>query len=184
MDKRILHTKKFVQDALLELIKEKKLNEISVSELCKRATINRNTFYSHYNNPMDVLEEMSSAMMAGIQAAILEAGNQREATVIVCRIIRENAALSKVIFSENGDTSLLDKALTLAATRNATLMKGESNDMDLAHRHYLSEYTIHGSSAIIRAWVGSGLRETPEDLADFIHTLCYKGSSAFTGKKA
>lgn len=183
MDKRILHTKKFAQDALLDLIREKKLGEISVSELCKKATINRNTFYSHYNNPMDVLNELSSSMMTRMQTAILDAGNQREATETVCRIIQENDALSRVIFSENGDTSLIEKVLTLAATRNATLMKGESNDMDLAHRHYLSEFTIHGSAAILRAWVQSGMRETPEDMAGFIHTLCYQGTSAFTGKK-
>lgn len=49
-DRRVRKTKKAIQDVFCEMIKEKKLNEITVKELCARADINKSTFYLHYRD--------------------------------------------------------------------------------------------------------------------------------------
>ena len=46
-DRRVRKTKKAIQDVFCELTKEKKLNEITIKELCARADINKSTFYLH-----------------------------------------------------------------------------------------------------------------------------------------
>ena len=59
-DLRTQLSKKMLKDALLELLKHKKSYDINVRELCDKAQVNRSTFYRHYGNIADVLEEIIS----------------------------------------------------------------------------------------------------------------------------
>lgn len=51
-------TKGMIQDALLELLQSTPYEKITVTALCKQSEITRATFYLHYNNIDDVLDEL------------------------------------------------------------------------------------------------------------------------------
>jgi hypothetical protein len=57
IDLRILKTKKVLYDALEELMKNQSFEEIKVSDICSLALINRSTFYAHYTDKYELLEE-------------------------------------------------------------------------------------------------------------------------------
>ena len=46
-----------MQQALIEFLEEKDLNDISIMDVCKKAGVNRSTFYAHYDNLYDLLKE-------------------------------------------------------------------------------------------------------------------------------
>ena len=50
-----LRSKKLITDALVELLDEKTLDRITVTDIVKRANINRGTFYAHYESVSDVV---------------------------------------------------------------------------------------------------------------------------------
>ena len=54
-DRRIQRTRRALRKALLEIIKEKKYDSISVEEITKRANLGRATFYLHYKDKEDLL---------------------------------------------------------------------------------------------------------------------------------
>ena len=54
MDKRVLRSKTAIGDALLEILKYKNFPDITVSELAKKASVDRKTFYAHYSSISDV----------------------------------------------------------------------------------------------------------------------------------
>ena len=56
-DARIINSKKYLKEALLSLLSEMKISDIKVVTLCRRAEINRATFYSHYNNVYELFDE-------------------------------------------------------------------------------------------------------------------------------
>ena len=58
MDRRIETTKKNIRRALVRLSAAKPYPEITVKELCEAADINRTTFYVHYKNTREVLEDI------------------------------------------------------------------------------------------------------------------------------
>jgi len=60
-DPRIRRTRQLLQGALLDLMKTKALDEISVQDITDTATVNRATFYDHYNDKFALHE----AMVAG-----------------------------------------------------------------------------------------------------------------------
>ncbi|MCR5459685.1 MAG: TetR/AcrR family transcriptional regulator [Acetatifactor sp.] len=57
------YVKKQILIALLDLLKEKSLTDISVSELTSRAEIGRVSFYRNYQNKEDILKEESDRLI-------------------------------------------------------------------------------------------------------------------------
>ena len=54
MDRRVRQTRDALGDALLELIQEKKFEEITVQHVLDRAGVGRSTFYKHYRDKNDL----------------------------------------------------------------------------------------------------------------------------------
>ena len=57
------YVKKQITAALLDLLKEKPLSDISISELTNKAEIGRVSFYRNYQNKEDILKEESDRLI-------------------------------------------------------------------------------------------------------------------------
>ncbi|MBE6516930.1 MAG: TetR/AcrR family transcriptional regulator [Thermoplasmata archaeon] len=49
-DVRTIRTRASIKNALLSLLEENPLNEISVKDICDHISVNRTTFYTHFKN--------------------------------------------------------------------------------------------------------------------------------------
>lgn len=56
-DRRITKTKTAIHEALFSILKENKSTKITVTEIAKRANIDRKTFYLHYDSPEAIIDE-------------------------------------------------------------------------------------------------------------------------------
>ena len=56
-DVRVRRTKKSLRLGLMELLKEEPFEKISVKDICERTMINRMTFYAHYKDKYDLLDD-------------------------------------------------------------------------------------------------------------------------------
>jgi AcrR family transcriptional regulator len=59
-DPRVKRTRKLLQDALVALLAEKGFQAISVQDITARATVNRATFYAHFADKYDLLDQVIS----------------------------------------------------------------------------------------------------------------------------
>lgn len=66
MDRRVKRTRTAVFNAAIDLLIEKETNKITVLELCKKADINKSTFYLHFKSIEDCLENCFEVIMNGI----------------------------------------------------------------------------------------------------------------------
>lgn len=57
IDARVIHSKMQILASLEELLKEKPFQKITVIDICKKAHINRMTFYNHYQDKYDLFNE-------------------------------------------------------------------------------------------------------------------------------
>ncbi len=64
MDRRTRYTRQAIRNALLELMRQKSFSKVTVTEVCKLAEMNRGTFYLHYLDLDDVLDDILTEMMA------------------------------------------------------------------------------------------------------------------------
>lgn len=61
-DIRTVSTRRLIEDTVLSMMKKKSFQQITVTEICKAASINRGTFYLHYKDIYDVLDHILEDM--------------------------------------------------------------------------------------------------------------------------
>ena len=57
LQSKYFNTAKLMNTALLQILEKKELEFITVKEICKKAGVNRSTFYLHYENIGDLVSE-------------------------------------------------------------------------------------------------------------------------------
>lgn len=62
-DLRVVKTLENIDNALLELLKTTPFGKITVDAICKRARINRTTFYKHYGDKYELMDSYMSRML-------------------------------------------------------------------------------------------------------------------------
>ena len=62
-DRRTRYTRQVIKEAFLTLLEEKEYPKITVTEICRLAEINRGTFYLHYYDTADVLDDLLSEIL-------------------------------------------------------------------------------------------------------------------------
>lgn len=61
-NKRTKITKMLLQESLIELMHHKDISHITIKEICETAELNRSTFYLHYSDQYQLLEEIETAI--------------------------------------------------------------------------------------------------------------------------
>ncbi len=170
-DQRVRYTKMVIRNSLLELMKEYPISKVTVTDICKKADINRNTFYSHYTNQFELLSIIEDELYEEIKQVVehtmkLEASGKL--SYEICKYIKANSNICEVLFSENGDKELLERILYISHDLNIEkwMKDVKSFDQKLFDKWYT--FTAYGSIAIIKKWVKSGMKESPSKIAAFI----------------
>ena len=175
-DRRITRTLRMIDEALIGLLEKKPIGEISVTELCEAADINRNTFYSHYSTPQDVLSHLEQEMMEKISYAVSSDSSSKDSTEIFTRALYSEPKLAKVLLSENAGTDLRRMITSASEARSLEIARKESSRLAANYQVMLADFSIAGGSAVIRRWVSTGMKEPPEDIAKFIRIVSNSGS--------
>ncbi|MGD9559236.1 MAG: TetR/AcrR family transcriptional regulator [Oscillospiraceae bacterium] len=111
-DQRVRLTRQLLQNALLQLLGERPVGSVTVTQLCERAGVNRGTFYLHYRDVYDLLQQMEEALLEDLDvllgaAPVVGTGEaEAEADVFMGAIIRfmeKNWEMCAVLLGDNGD---------------------------------------------------------------------------------
>ncbi|MBD7986279.1 TetR/AcrR family transcriptional regulator [Sporosarcina sp. Sa2YVA2] len=70
VDPRIIRTKAMFEEALLELMQEKDFKKISVREISERSKLNRATFYLHYYDKDELLEQLLDEALVSLKESV------------------------------------------------------------------------------------------------------------------
>ena len=62
LDLRQRKTRKLLVEALAHLLEEKPFQELSVTDICRRAMVHRTTFYAHFNDKQELLHYLLEGM--------------------------------------------------------------------------------------------------------------------------
>ncbi|PFN98061.1 TetR family transcriptional regulator [Bacillus sp. AFS076308] len=183
VDPRILRTRQLIKDALIDLLQEMEINKITVNRIAERATINRVTFYLHYDDIQDMLEKMAQEMAEDIESILKSTTTSQNSAddigwlklVTLLEYIAENAKFYKVVLGSRRTPIFTERLLniiteTITERIDSNLLATKGIQRDIA--------IWHGSSALIgtiSAWLRKDLPYTPQFLAKQMSLLFQSG---------
>ncbi len=114
-DRRTLYTCMAIKDALLSLLAEKEYANITITDVCRRAQINRGTFYLHYNNLHVVIDELLDDAFANLHSVFTQVGytpaKDKKCAYPLCRFLRDNQKYQALFFSDTLHSHVISRLI-------------------------------------------------------------------------
>ena len=159
-----------IQRVFLDFLQTRELAQITVSDICKAAKINRSTFYANYLDVYDLadkLKEQLEAQVAELYSPERETKNNSNDYLKLFRHIYENQLFYSTYFKLGYDGRY---QITVYDTALAE-KRFHSRFID-----YHIEFFMQGLNAIIKKWLAGGCKETPEDMMEILDSE-YRGQT-------
>lgn len=180
--KRNTPTKQQVKRAFIEIVNEKGLERLSMSDIARRAGINRGTLYLHYTDKYDllrkledeVLDRLSAILFAPLPAEGVSSPGELvpdDAILEALRYVRDERAFFRALVNPGGDTEFVDRIKEMIGEsifdeiRQSGLH--QTGDPGVPPE-YVREIVLGGVMAVIRRWLETGAREPAELIARLI----------------
>lgn len=174
-DIRVIRTQTALLEALEELIKTKKLSNITITELCTAAKINRNTFYYHYNNIFEFLDEHKKLIIDDLnEIAEISKTHNKQNLVEVFAVLKKHPHFLNILISPNCDLDFFNEIFDFASSKASIIFSKDPNTLTNRER-LLCSYCNAGCNAVIITWIMNDMKESPEEIADFIWTSSKNG---------
>lgn len=183
-NRSVIKTKKLLKNGLLELLDKKSIEKITVKELTDYVDINRGTFYLHYKDIYDLLENTENEMIDDFydilqshQAMELN-GKPFELLKDIFIFLSENVEFGKLILGKNRNYNFINKLKNILREKcfkdwDYFLTKENNN---LYEDYY--EFIISGSIGIIENWLFSDMKRPPKEMALITEDIILKGIDA------
>lgn len=157
-----------IEKVFVELLQSKELSQISVSDICKQAGLNRTTFYANYTDIYglaDSIRDKLEASLSDLYQDEISSGVNSNDYLKLFRHIQQNQLFYRTYFKLGYDNNY--KVVTY--------------DTDLARKHfqdrfihYHMEFFKSGLTRIIKLWLQNGCQESPEEMFEIV-TSEYQG---------
>ena len=157
-----------IEQVLVELLQTKELNQISVSDICKRAGLNRSTFYANYVDIYglaDAIREKLEAQVAELYKDEVEQGFNSNNYLILFQHIAQNQIFYRTYFKLGYD----EKYKILAYDYHPAPKHLETRTLE-----YHLECCKSGLTTIIKLWLQNGCKETPKEMFEIVKSE-YRG---------
>lgn len=165
VDVRIVKTKEKLKKTIVSLLKVKPVDEITISEICSAAGINRNTFYSHYSDVKSLLEEVKAqyleVFLSDISSNSKYNENFQKFITSILENMRNNIEISKLLFDDQGGEVFLKTVIRFAVPDDLMSLNFESSNISSED---IYQFMIGGIVNLIQVWIHQDFMEKPENI--------------------
>lgn len=195
-DRRVRRTRDTLGDALIDLMREKPFEEITVRHILDRAGISRSTFYTHFSDKNDLFlsdaedffEMMAfhlsrnqdrSRRIAPVQEMLSHLADVRPLynAMVAAGRIQDVMEIGQSYFARGIEQRLADLAGSLARSKTGgrTPLRSHANR---AASTALSQMLAGALTSVMTWWIHSGKALTPAQMDDLYHDLVWAGIHA------
>ncbi len=110
-----IRSRKMIRESFLELLKEKDISKITVTDIVNKADLNRSTFYAHYMDVRAITEEMENEVINKMIEILKKFefknffNNPTPLLLEVSRFLESNQDIYKILLKVNEAESFLKK---------------------------------------------------------------------------
>lgn len=187
MDRRVKYTKTVIKDTLLQLLAEKDITKITVSEICKIADINRATFYRYYFDVFNLLDSIKNDFVNELKKTY-QPSNDEKKTIYgfsraMLKVFLENKELVKILFNTDNNLYFLNDVLEVAFDRCKERWEKDLPELSQEDMEYATLFIFNGALGILNFWVKNNFDKNIDEISEIIETLSCYGTRRFIYKR-
>jgi AcrR family transcriptional regulator len=183
-DRRVRRTRATLQGALIQLVAEQDLSQISVAEIVEQADVSRSTFYDHYRDVHELAEAACTSMiddlissLTAIEPAPTQAPDHPEdpnpAVTGFFAHFAQHASLYRSLLGPTGSARVIEhvRLRTTAAARLSPVLpatqdtpeRGAADPSDMS-RDVAAAFVAGALLGVATDWLQRGCPRTPREM--------------------
>lgn len=176
-DPRVRQTRNRLGMALITLIQEKPIDDITVQEVLSRAGVGRSTFYLHFRDKDDLLLSQLEGFLEFMSTMLLKNREESHRVMPVAEMFDHIGGENKV-YRAISDSGRLNDFFELAQgyfARGIEQRLRESERVpqrELAARSHALAASLIG---LMRWWIDRGAKESPKAMDELFHRMVWDG---------
>lgn len=187
-------TKTHLKKALIDLIKKQGYHSVTVKDIVDYAAYNRSTFYVHYQDKIELAEDLLLSMLQGLELAVGKpyipgqkhyTDNLKAPSFHIVSYIYENRDFFELINYDDTIPGLHTQFPQTILKIYKEQFVFETIDNIPVNMDYFKRYAAYGFYGLLHNWIGNGFAETEEEfireVIDLTKTHIY--SFKFVGRK-
>lgn len=188
LDARVRYTRKAIEDAFMGLLEKKTVSKITVTEICRIVQINRATFYKHYLDVPDLLDQIEQQLLSDLKEVIgeiaesgkLTKGTLQNAMVRMLEYVKKGADKYMILAGDGADPTLPMKTFDMMSRQFYPFMVQKVSCKDKNRSEMLYHYVTLGCGGAMTIWIRGGMQESCEEMAEFLVELSIRTVSLYT----
>lgn len=172
-NRRTQMTRQLFRDSLIELLQSKTFQKITVKEICEHADLNRTTFYLHYTDQEQLLDEIVAIFQEGLDRyfpPISDEENRISRLDEYLSYVKDNYKVFRILMSNDQAVGkrrkILDDLLKTRVVSHGAFGNGPENK-------YIYYFILDGSISMVLHWIDNDFDLSTDDFARQIDSLCY-----------
>ncbi len=172
--KNAARSRHLIKQAFAELLNEKDMSKITVTDIVERANISRGTFYAHYLDVYDLYSAIQSNIVEAIDETIDEEGIENiilDPTDIISfaiEYLNKNKSYYKLFLTSSHGEDLIQRVISLAEDKFSHVISNLLPQNEAKEQLYNLYFILGGFRNILIHWFMNTSDITPELCAEYL----------------
>lgn len=178
IDRRITKTQRAIRKSFLDLLSQKKINEITVADITKSADIARSTFYLHYEDVYDLYDQIITNLLNGLTIrfdqlylASTLASNFKKLMQELINYVVEQKKIFRILFQKDSESKLTNRLIKLFTDR---IIKIEHISRTNKQAYFEILFTVTGAINIFISWLMRDSDADSHELSNILNQILIK----------
>lgn len=184
-DRRVTKTKRQLRTGLATLMQGKSINRITVKELADLVDINRATFYAHYRDVYDLVEQIESYFLAVFQDIlsrhIIQDRNLDLLPLLtdIFTAVGSEADMGRALMGKHGDAAFVRQVQEQIGGYFEYYWHKLNPDDTGRNQHHSYVFVLSGCTGLLQSWLEGDMQESPQEMAAVAARLVRSGLQNF-----
>ena len=173
-----------LQNALIDLLKTKNIEKITVTEVTEKADMHRGTFYLHYKDVYDLFESVENDFFTKTQELYFSYVVNAEEVDFkalfnkIYELFSENTQVTKIMLDKGSfdfnEVFIFLKSHEYRGPKNFKEWHAYYSEGDKDNYMYFFTSLVSAVNAIVYAWFENGFEKSPNEIASIAATILKK----------
>ena len=183
-DRRVIKTKRAIKNALMHLLNDRDINDITISDIAAQADINSKTFYNYYSGVHEVIDEMEDDIISHVDESLTDIDfidNLENPYLIfekLTSVISTDMDTFGYLLGMNTNVGLLSKMVDLLKAKVKSVIMPVV-ELDELRLNLMLEFMITGMVAVYKRWFNSDRRASIDEISRQMNVLAFKGLNGY-----